>query len=530
MDDILPGIEPISRLAELRIALRFPGLRIHFDQVDPGIHTLILKRMGERHFRLLLIGVREGKRENIVLVPVIVLRSLHLFHIVAVIQRKIRLIHSTSVCSRGHLFDKGILLHDHCAVRSLNICPGIKAVDAAGKRILCGVILLDDSNLSLLAVIFNGHASKDHFPGQVGERQCNILAFPVQDKVLRSTCFLHGIGSEEQVVEGNAAVIAGHQTVLYQVAFLVDHPAACRFDLRTGIDRKRRAFLFPYFILKGRSGIHHIRTDQHLAFLVDRQLSADLLVLKSMGEGDRSLLVIGIGCGKAIGIAAIQLITGRSRQLFHIELIAQWKICCKFPFSVCSGCHFPDQRIFLYDDRAGIVLDLRVGIQAVNRTADRGLRQLILLQSIDFHLLAVIGECCRAYNGLRAVAAFGQGHRLALALIHVVGRRTCLRDHIGSERQVVQDSLSVLIGCESCNRSPLLIDNRSVSRRNIRTGRYRVLRTGKLCRLVLEGRTVVVGGRAGQHLTFLIHLQSSEDLVVRNSLRGGCSRRYRHSF
>ena len=55
MDDILPGIEPISRLAELRIALRFPGLRIHFRT-----QTFLLRTRGRYphlwgHARLCLL-------------------------------------------------------------------------------------------------------------------------------------------------------------------------------------------------------------------------------------------------------------------------------------------------------------------------------------------------------------------------------------------------------------------------------------------------------------------------------------------
>ena len=249
-----------------------------------------------------------------------------------------------------------------------------------------------------------------------------------------------------------------------------------------------------------------------------------------MGEGNGNLLVIGVGRGKAVGIAAVQLISLRSCQFLYIELIAQRKVCCKLAFSVCPGGHLPDQRILLHDDRSGIVFDFGIGIQAVNRSANRRLCQLVLLQCINFYLLTVIVEGCRPDNRICAVTAFRQGHRLALALVHVIGRRTGLRNHIGSEGQVVQDCLSVLIGCECRNRSPLLIDNRSVSCRDIRTGRYAVLRSGKLCRLILEGRTIVIRHCPGQDRSFFVHLQGPEYLIVRNGLGSSRPRRYRHAF
>ena len=109
-----------------------------------------------------------------------------------------------------------------------------------------------------------------------------------------------------------------------------------------------------------------------------------------MGEGDGNLLIIGVSCGETIGVAAVQLISLRGGQFLHVKLIVQRKVCCKPAFSVCPGGHLPDQRIRLHDDRSGIVFDLGIGIQAVNRAADRCLRQLVLLQCIDFHFLTVI--------------------------------------------------------------------------------------------------------------------------------------------
>ena len=126
-----------------------------------------------------------------------------------------------------------------------------------------------------------------------------------------------------------------------------------------------------------------------------------------MGEGNGNLLVIGVGRGKAVGIAAVQLISLRSCQFLYIELIAQRKVCCKLAFSVCPGGHLPDQRILLHNDRSGIIFDLGIRVKTVNRAADRRLRQLVLLQRIDFHFLAVVIESRSADNSLCAVAAFG---------------------------------------------------------------------------------------------------------------------------
>ena len=201
MDDILSGIESVGCFSKLRVTLRFPRLRIHLDQVDPGIHTLILKSMGKCHFRLLLIGVGERERIDVVLVSEIVLRSLDLLHVVAVVQRKIRLIDSTAVRSRCYLLDKGILLHDHFAVHRLDVSTGVETVDSSGKRILRGIILLHDRHFCLLAVVSDRDAAKHHFAFQFIQGQGDILALPVQDKVLRSTGFLHGIGPKKQVVE-----------------------------------------------------------------------------------------------------------------------------------------------------------------------------------------------------------------------------------------------------------------------------------------------------------------------------------------
>ena len=121
MDDICSGIKSIGRFAEFCITLGGSGFRIYLHQVDPGIHSLILESMGEFHLCLLVISVGETERIDIILVPVIVFRSLQFLHIIATTQRNIRRKHSTSVCTRCHLLNKGILLHHHCAVCSLDV-------------------------------------------------------------------------------------------------------------------------------------------------------------------------------------------------------------------------------------------------------------------------------------------------------------------------------------------------------------------------------------------------------------------------
>ena len=406
MVDILPGIEAVSCFAELRIALGFPGLRVHLDEVDPGIHPLILECMGKCCFRLFIIGVGESERIHVLLVPVVVLRGLHFLHVIAVVDGQVRFECGAAVRPGRNLFYEGILLYDHLPVGGLDIRTGVKAINASRKRVLRGIVLLYHGDLRLLAVVFDRDAAEDHFPGQVCEGQGDVLALPIEDKVLRRTGFLHGVGTEEQVVQRYASVIACHQAVLHQVTFLIDHPAAGGFDLRTGIDSECRALLLPDFVLEGRSRIRHIRANQHFAFLVNGQLPADLLILKSMGEGDRRLLVVGIGGGKMVRVAAVQLISGRRSKLLHVELKADRKIRSKLPFPVIPGSHLADQGILLHDDGSADIGDIRIRVKAVDRTANRRLRQFVLLQCSHLHLLAFIGKCRRSDDGIRAVAAF----------------------------------------------------------------------------------------------------------------------------
>ena len=153
-----------------------------------------------------------------------------------------------------------------------------------------------------------------------------------------------------------------------------------------------------------------------------------------MGEGDRCLLVIGVGSREAVGIITVQYISCRSRELFHIKLPAQGKVRGERVLAVGTSGDFPDKCVLLDNDGTFVVFNICARVHSEDRTGQSFLSQLVLLDSSDFHLLAVIDEgSCDGDIG--AGTAGFQGHGLALALIHEIRGRAGLCDRVSPHRE-----------------------------------------------------------------------------------------------
>ena len=476
--------------------------------------------MGESDFRLFLIGVIEREFESVGMVPEVILRSLDLFYIIAVFDGKIRFEGSASVCSCRDLLNERILFDDDLTVCGLDVSPGIDPEDASGEGILCGIVLFHNGYFCLLTVIFDRHVPEHHFSGQGSKGQGDVLTRIVQDEVLRCAGLLYGIGPEIKVVEDNAAVITGRKAVFYEVALFKDRPAACRLDLLPGIDRESGSLLFTGLIFEGGPLIRYFRTGEHLAFFVDGDLPTNLLIGERMGESYGCLFIVGVGSRKVVDITAVQLIAGRSREFFDIELIPDRKVGRELSLSVRTGRYFPDQGIFLDNDRSCGVFNVRVGIESVDGALDDGLSELVLFYSRDLHLLTVVAEC-RCTGHISTGAACREGNSLAFPFIYIICGGAGLCDHICSHVQVGEGSFTIAPGLDRADRSSLLVDDGPVRGSDVRTCCHTVGCSGEFVCFVFEYGSAAVRCGSGQDLALLGDLDGSHDLIILEALCHG---------
>ena len=194
MDDILTGIQAINGTLKGCISLcSLSGFRILFYQFDLRIDTLILECMAEGNGCLFIRGVLERKGVHILAVSGVSGRCSHLFHVVAVADWQVCLVHSFSVCSGYCLFNEGIFLNHNASVRCFDVISGIQTIGTTRKIFLGFFILFIYTHACFLAGVFECYASHHLFYITSGIGKGDLQAFTSAYQILWCLHFFYYI-------------------------------------------------------------------------------------------------------------------------------------------------------------------------------------------------------------------------------------------------------------------------------------------------------------------------------------------------
>ena len=197
MDDIFTGIQSINGTLKGCISLcSLSGFRILFYQFDLRIDTLILECMAEGNGCFFICGILERKGINIFAVSYISSWCSHLFHVVAIGDWQVCLVHSFSVCSGHCLFNEGIFLNHNVSVRCFDVISGIQTIGTSRKIFLSFFILFIYTHACFLAGIFECYASHYllYIASDIGK--CDLLAFACAYQILWCFHFFYYIFSQ----------------------------------------------------------------------------------------------------------------------------------------------------------------------------------------------------------------------------------------------------------------------------------------------------------------------------------------------
>ena len=155
MQDVLPRIQPVNGMFQRSVPLRdiFIGFLILLLQADCGIDTLIGKGMGERHFRLPVIGVAEPERIHILRIPEIAFRSLDLLHLVPKPNREVCGKYGVSIAVRRHLIKQRAFGYDSIPICIGDIFRSVQSEYPSCKAVARILIFLYHTDIRFLPVI-----------------------------------------------------------------------------------------------------------------------------------------------------------------------------------------------------------------------------------------------------------------------------------------------------------------------------------------------------------------------------------------